>query len=233
MDDAELRAQVDAALAAYPVDNVITSVAGGVVQLAGTVPSEALRQEMLAAIRGLEGVRRIDDALGVETVSPGGAILEVHPQSSNEMAGQGSDITNTGLEYDFNDEVGTSDAMKSTSEAEPFFPPTDPVIAPAGAQDQGYEVVGGFASTASDDQPDGSNSVSGVARGDEEVADDIRRELLEDALTTDLDIRVEVRHGVVHLHGTVPNLIDAENAEAVAARVPGVVEVQEELTVSS
>ena len=39
--------------------------------------------------------------------------------------------------------------------------------------------------------------------------------------------------GVVHLGGEVPTLDDAENAEAVASQVAGVVEVREELHIAS
>jgi osmotically-inducible protein OsmY len=41
------------------------------------------------------------------------------------------------------------------------------------------------------------------------------------------------RNGSVRLRGRVADMDDAENAEAVAARVPGVVEVVEELEVQS
>ncbi len=65
--------------------------------------------------------------------------------------------------------------------------------------------------------------------GDEALADAIRRELSEDALTADLPIDVEVSDGVAYLRGTVPDLTDAENVEEVAGRVPGVYEVVDEL----
>ena len=65
--------------------------------------------------------------------------------------------------------------------------------------------------------------------GDEAVADAIRREIQENAETTDLRVDVTVEEGVAHLRGTVPSLEDAEAAEAVAAQVPGVREVSEEL----
>jgi len=42
---------------------------------------------------------------------------------------------------------------------------------------------------------------------------------------------VVVRDGVVHLHGTVTDLDDADAAEEVASRIPGVREVREELDV--
>ena len=69
--------------------------------------------------------------------------------------------------------------------------------------------------------------------GDEALADAVRRELAEDAATADLVIFVAVRNGVAHLRGQVADLDDADNAESVAARVPGIREVVEELDVSS
>lgn len=68
--------------------------------------------------------------------------------------------------------------------------------------------------------------------GDEAIADAIRRELREDAATTALTIDVAVYRGVARLRGTVQDIADAENAEEVAARVPGVLEVREELEVA-
>jgi osmotically-inducible protein OsmY len=56
--------------------------------------------------------------------------------------------------------------------------------------------------------------------------------LAEDSATADLNVLVFVRRGVVHLRGQVSDLDDADNAESVAARVPGVVEVVEELEVA-
>jgi osmotically-inducible protein OsmY len=63
------------------------------------------------------------------------------------------------------------------------------------------------------------------------IAEAVQRELREDALTTDLPIRIVVRAGVVSLRGVVPSLELAEAAEEVAARVEGVTEVVDELEV--
>lgn len=111
-----------------------------------------------------------------------------------------------------------------------FVPPTDPVVArdPVTLRTR---VVGGLALTSMDEIGVARSALDGEP-GDEAIADAIRRELLEDAATTDLDeVRVRVFEGVVTLRGRVPLLEDAENAEEVASRVPGVVEVREELDV--
>ncbi|WP_084612427.1 CBS domain-containing protein [Thermocrispum municipale] len=66
--------------------------------------------------------------------------------------------------------------------------------------------------------------------GDEELADNIRTHVLRDALWLDpKDIVVSVQDGVVTLSGTVERRSDAQLAETVTARTPGVVEVHNEL----
>ncbi len=108
------------------------------------------------------------------------------------------------------------------------FPPTDPVVTTD--RHGNTEVLGGFEPTSTEGV-EVERSAEDNQPGDEALADAIRRELREDAATTDLQIDVLVRQGVAHLRGAVPGLEDAENAEEVAARVPGVREVVEELEV--
>ena len=43
----------------------------------------------------------------------------------------------------------------------------------------------------------------------------------------------DVRRGIVHLRGSVPEIQDAESAEEVAWRVPGVVDVVDETEVAA
>lgn len=136
-----------------------------------------------------------------------------------------------GVEPDFSDDVGTNDPLEAVEDAEPYFPPTDPVIAPATKGEEGVEIVGGFAPTSMDEQGFDEDAEPGMPRGDEAIAAAVERELLEDAETTDLHLEVEVREGVVYLRGTVPGLEDADAAAEVAARVDGVAEVLDETEV--
>ena len=71
------------------------------------------------------------------------------------------------------------------------------------------------------------------APGDEAIRDAVLRELREDSATTDLEIEVDVEGGRVVLLGRVPYVEDVESAEEVAARVPGVGEVEERLDVEN
>jgi hypothetical protein len=117
------------------------------------------------------------------------------------------------------------------AEVEPdttFFAPVDPVLTvdTSGAA----EVLGGFSPTSMDaEQVD--RSVEDNIPGDEALADAVRAALRADAATTDLHVRVQVARGVARLRGRVASLEDAENAEAVAADVPGVNDVIEEIDV--
>lgn len=114
-----------------------------------------------------------------------------------------------------------------SDDKETYVPPTDPVLEP-GALSQ-PKLVGGFGSTSMDDIAVAKPTTGGT--GDEALADAIRRELREDAATTHLRVRVEVNEGVVTLRGTVDDLQDAESAVEVADRVPGIIEVVDELEV--
>jgi hypothetical protein len=109
-----------------------------------------------------------------------------------------------------------------------YAPPIDPVVK---TDAHGWaEILGGFGSD--DDEPVERSDFDGRI-GDEALADAVRRRLAEDSATTDLEIVVAVRNGVVHLRGQVTDLDDADNAEAVAASVPGIREVVEELEVAT
>ena len=112
---------------------------------------------------------------------------------------------------------------------ETYTPPTDPVVTTRASWD--VEILGGFEASA-DGQIHPQRSSDGEI-GDEALADAVRAALRLDAATTDLRIRVSAVQGVVKLHGTVPDLDDADNAESVAANVEGVLEVQEQLTIEA
>jgi len=116
--------------------------------------------------------------------------------------------------------------------ARPFFAPTDPVVR---VGPHGLEMLGGFSETSVDEVAEETHDLAGLGehvRGDEEIADDVARELAEDALTADLSIQVRVVNGVVHLRGTVSSVQEVEAAEEVAGRVPGVVEVDEDIVIA-
>ena len=145
------------------------------------------------------------------------------------------------VDPDFMEPVSSDDFQSVVEDGGVWFPPTDPVVEPSN-DDQALEIVGGFQYSSMEDTDqlddkafDASTPLGEgdrvVTRSDDDIEDDVRRELREDALTTDLQLDVQVINGVVYLRGNVQTLEDAENAEAVASRVPGILEVRDMTTV--
>ena len=204
----------------------------GTIVVSGMVQTEGERIAAIEIAQELAGADRVVDDLEVLSVIPdeidGQSLADVQPTDFMDTAPGTRD--NEAIEPgDFTDQdiltnpagasgPGYTAADEDISEGEEVYvPPTDPVRGPDN------EVLGGFATTSMDEvQP---------IQGDEDMRDAILTELREDAATTDLEIQVQVRKGVVRLRGRVTDMLDAENAAAVAERVPGVVEVLEELDV--
>lgn len=219
---------------------VAAELDGEMLVLSGAVDTVENRQAALDVATALAAPRglRVEDAIEELDVSPDGAFLgddtaenrggddfayadpDANPQAQLDPAFE--------TEPDFTDSIGTTNSETAAAEAVPYFPPTDPVVRPTSGPEQ-LAVVGGFEATSMDDL---AEDVDVDGRNDDDLRQTIHRELREDALTTDLEVRVAVRDGVVTLRGEVPSLEDAENAEAVAARVIGVQEVREELSVA-
>lgn len=136
------------------------------------------------------------------------------------------------VDPDFSGDVGTTDYERAVEDGLTYFPPVDPVIAVEDDRraTETLEVVGGFAEDATDEDDDPATVFPSI---DDDLAEAVMRELEQDAATADLtpSLRVIARGGTVILRGVVDTVEDAENAEAVAARVDGVDEVREELQV--
>jgi osmotically-inducible protein OsmY len=207
--------------------------------LSGIVSSEESRQAVADIVADGAPNARIDNQLDIESVLPTDIDDFASDGASAEMA-DSADAIRAELEPDFEDSPGLSDPVAAAgaessnsedpaSEGEVYTPPIDPVVTTDahGAA----RVLGGFELDSFEDTRV-DRSAMDRAPGDEALADAIRRELAEDSATTDLNIYVAVRNGVAHLRGQVADMDDADNAESVAARVPGVREVVEELEVS-
>lgn len=111
-----------------------------------------------------------------------------------------------------------------------YFAPVDPVFTTD--RDGNIAVLNGFAPSSSDEADNIDVSDEDHQYGDDALADAVIRTLRADALTTDLTIDVVVDDGVVYLHGEVPAYQDVLNVEEIAARVPGIREVVEELDIA-
>ncbi|HEY7036766.1 MAG TPA: BON domain-containing protein [Thermomicrobiales bacterium] len=219
--------------------HVAVEIADGTVFLSGELDSEANRQAALDVAHAIAdpGGLKVDDALDVLPDEPEEVYDDPGPTARAEFGYIDPDRDDNlqldpGFEGDpdFTDDVGTTDSEEAAAEAVPYFPPTDPVVRPSDDAEE-LEVVGGFEATSMDDEEEQGASFD--IRPDDDISQAVLRKLREDALTTDLVIHVVTRNGIVHLRGEVPTLEDAEDAEAVAARVAGVKEVQEELVVAS
>jgi BON domain-containing protein len=118
-----------------------------------------------------------------------------------------------------------NDPTQAVEEGEPYFPPTDPVTRQTETGET--KIAGGF---GRGEIRDGHiHAATEVAPSDEAIEDAVRAELALDASTAHLRIGVSVRDGVARLVGVVADATDAENAVAVAGRVPGVSDVLDEL----
>lgn len=208
------------------------SVGQSVVQLEGVVDSVRQKRQAERILVELAPNLMPDNRLEVVRIVPVLEETEAEPDADDvesvlrQIEGNVVDEARS----DWAMTVGSDDAeADGAGTSRPFFAPTDPVVRPALG---GASVLGGFSATSLGETGDGFEAAHpGHRHGDEEIADTVRAELAEDALTADLQIHVWVRHGVVHLRGLVPSIEDAEAAEEVASRVPGVAEVDEQLDV--
>jgi len=112
-------------------------------------------------------------------------------------------------------------AMDEESEYFPEDPPTDPPVLPGG--EDNAEIPGTI--------EDGDLGTGPRQPGDDEIAASVRRLLRMDASTSMLPLTVHAEQGVVTLFGSIQSLDDADNAAAVAAQAPGVLEVVDAMEV--
>jgi osmotically-inducible protein OsmY len=198
----------------------------GGIRLTGTADSAAARAAAEQTVADLAPGMAIQNDLTVAQSAPhrasraDGAAYDDHDRRGATRTPRATES----LEAD-------DDAPDLEAPVEPgpgYFAPTDPVLGQDA--DGGSQVIGGFDATAMDSDTVDQPTMGGP--GDEALADAIRRELREDALTTDLPIAVEVDGGVARLRGAVPALDDTTNAEEVAGRVPGVREVVDDLDIA-
>jgi len=202
--------------------------------LAGSIDSADAAATVQQAALAMADGKRVENYMVIEGAASDDVsrLDSERPYTSDTNDGTGMVEERADLSPGFNNEPLDTSAMDVSDAGEidtVYFPPTDPVVK---ADDQGnLQVLGGWTPTSmtSDEV---APSVEGSREGDGAIADAIVRELTEDAATTDLKINVLVRGGVAVLRGTVSDMQDVENAEEVAARVPGVIEVVEELTVT-
>lgn len=212
----------------------------GRVVVSGMVSTEAEHATALDIVSSLAGAMPIDDNIEVAGAMPE-YLGKLHLATGDvaQFVGAAAGLEESGsLEPgDFarqelaTDPVAGSGAGQSSVEADDsaegnvaYVPPVDPV-------GTSRRTIGGYEITSLDEQPETERSTIDGRPSDDAIAEAVLRELREDAATSDLDLRVTVRNGVVHLRGVVQTVDDAENSEAVASRVAGVTGVRELLDV--
>ena len=245
--DRRLEEAVEGRLASEARIYAAVRVEGGVAYLDGMVDSVEQQEAASDLAQGVEGITRVENNLDVEDQElsePAQRLSsDAHVESVDYQMLEGTmgDLPGTPeLDPDFSEPIPsvgsdvTDNPMVAVEEGVPYVPPTDPVVRPALNNDS-LEVVGGFGTTAMDEFPDDlqGTALGDAPPGDEDLEAQVLEALAADALTTDLLIQVTVRRGVVRLRGHVPTLDDAEAAEEVAGRVPGVREVIEELEIDA
>lgn len=210
----------------------------GSLLLSGIVESEEAREAAVDIVSRVLPGARIDNQIEVESILPTDIDDFVGDEPTAELAETRADVADQ-IEPDFTDHPGLFDPIEASGaessnpedpaeSGEVYTPPTDPVLSTNIHGEA--QVLNGF---DSDEDLEVEPSASDNRPGDEALADAVRRQLAEDSATTDLNIVVAVRNGVVHLRGLVSDLDDADNAESVAARVPGIRDVVEELEVAN
>ena len=244
MEHGGLTARIEREIAEQAGLAVVAEDSDGAIILSGAVDSAEARQAAEDIAARIAPERRVDNNLDVEAVTPASvADLYADEPTTGELLSDGEEVRDLeGLEPDFTAQQLLTDPIEAPGAGsgvegpedpgaegdEVYVPPTDPVVSTEGPGE--VQVLGGFAPTSMSETRVEPSAMDDQL-GDEAIADAIRRELREDAATADLAIDVVVRLGVAHLRGAVTGLEDAENAEEVASRVPGVREVVDELEV--
>jgi BON domain-containing protein len=136
------------------------------------------------------------------------------------------DVPESEIEIEPFAEPVETDPAKAVEDAEPYFPPTDPVIR---VDQKGETVVAGGFGTG-EPLEDNPQAVTRVLPSDEALEDLVHRALRLDASTAQLRLKVAVSDGIVRLQGAIEDEADAENALAVAGAVSGVSDVIDELS---
>ena len=221
MDLAQLGANIGWQLEQVTGLHLSVHLHGRTATLRGRVPSVEARQAVLDIIAELAPRWRIVDDLELEVAVP-----EVGRHAHIRELDRPDASASTAETVD--SDSMESDAFAAGESGEPFVPAMDPVV---GLDHRGrVQVIGGFA-MSSLDEIEVEPSAQDPLPGDEALVEAILRELREDASTTALELTVEVHDGVATLLGMVAGPEDADAAETVVARVPGVVDVVDLLDV--
>jgi osmotically-inducible protein OsmY len=219
--------------------NAVVEEQDGRIILTGRVATAEQKQAAQDIAEELAGEAEVDNDLDVEETTPvetSHFYAGIDPSASLPDDVEEIQLADSQIEPDYAEARSSTTTLEwsgvDTDEESDtvYMPPTDPVVTTD--EKDNVQVLGGFSATSMDSievQP----SASDDEYGDEAIRDAVVQELREDALTTNLGLEVAVIRGIVFLRGSVTDIDDAENAEEVASRVPGVREVRDETTVAT
>ena len=123
--------------------------------------------------------------------------------------------------------------LKAQQQGLVYDPPDDPPILPSD-DPEGIEIAAGFAKETQFEDPRGESTPKRLAGGDWDLQARIAAVLHKSSLTSQMtDVQVEVQDGIAYLSGKVETLDDIDVVCSVVEQVEGVVEVEEELIVTS
>jgi osmotically-inducible protein OsmY len=232
--ESELCARIAKRLESHGVYAIVTAD-DGMVRLEGEADSAEMKRAATELVSDVDPSVKVDNQLDVMsflsmTENAGESEIDQLTEALHELAPEAVEESREDEATPFREEESD---RRDAGSARPYFPPTDPVVR---VGRHGTEILGGFSATSVDELTEETSDQTELTprtRGDEEIAADVLRELAEDAATTDLTIDVVVRNGTVRLRGVVASWEDADAAEEVAGRVPGVVDVDEKLEIQS
>jgi osmotically-inducible protein OsmY len=232
--ETELCARIAKRLESHGVYAIVTAD-DGMVRLEGEADSAEMKRAATELVSDVDPSVKVDNQLDVMsflsmTENAGESETDQLTEALHELAPEAVEESREDEATPFGEEESD---RRDAGSARPYFPPTDPVVR---VGRHGTEILGGFSATSVDELTEETSDQTELTprtRGDEEIAADVLRELAEDAATTDLTIDVVVRNGTVRLRGVVASWEDADAAEEVAGRVPGVVDVDEKLEIQS
>jgi hypothetical protein len=123
--------------------------------------------------------------------------------------------------------------LKAQQQGLVYVPPDDPPILPSD-DPQGIEIAAGFAKESQFEDPRAEDVPERLAGGDWDLQARIESVLHKSSLTNQMtEVQVEVEDGIVYLSGKVETLDDIDVVCAVVQQIDGVVDVEEELIVTS
>jgi len=217
---------------------VVVEEDGGLLVISAMVETESEKLAVLDLVEMLSDRRPVEDNIEITSALPGEArgVRLAGGITRDIDAREGLSEREAIEPGDFMDRTASTDALGVTGSGvegydqevsdegdDTYSPPIDPV---AGMTN----VIGGFSMSSTEAETERS-AFGGY--GDEAIKEAVERELREDSETAELTVSVHVSRGRVRLRGRVPTIDDADDAANVAERVPGVVEVIDDLDVEA